>query len=102
MTDFLDEILDPQKQPDASGNGHYLVVGVRAKSSAEIEAREAEYVTTAWLPIPFFKEDGTMEDLSKKDVAVLKEMDLTPDEYRVLVGAMTIDEYEQQMELETS
>jgi hypothetical protein len=88
MTDFLDEILEPKKRPDNQDRKHCLCVGVRAKSSAEIEAREAEYFATDWLPIPFCREDGTLDrELMANDVKAIKAWgghDLSMDEYELL------------------
>lgn len=99
MPDFLDDILEPQKKAAAdTSKGHWLVVGVRAKSSEENEASEAQYLATRFLPIPFYNEAGELEPLSNQDLADLRDMGVSPDEYKVLVGAMTIDEYEQLME----
>lgn len=98
MTDFLDDILEPQKKAAATGgSGHYLVVGVRAKDSAEQEAAEATYLSTAWLPIPFVKEDGTLDrSVMAQDaelIAAWRGLGMTLDEYENL---MTGDSNEQQ------
>lgn len=86
MPDFLDEILEPKKQADKNGDGHWLCVGERAKNSAELEAREAEYLKSDLLPIPFYGSDGTLEPLTKQDLAHLKDLGISLDEYTQLVG----------------
>lgn len=99
MTDILNEILEPKKRADTNGgSGHYLVTSPRFESSKASEAAEAEYLAKKFLPTPFYNEAGELEPLSKQDLAQLKEMDVTPDEYKVLVGAMSIEAYEQLME----
>lgn len=88
MPDFLDTILEPKEQAAAdTSKGAWLVVGARCKSSRELEARESEYLATRLLPIPFYKENGELDlPLSKQDVADLKSMGITADEYKQLMG----------------
>jgi hypothetical protein len=89
MTDFLDDILEPQKRADNRDRKGGLCVGVRARDSSEIEQREKEYLATDWLPIPFCTPDGTLaRDLMEADVKQIKAwcgLGLTMDEYEQLM-----------------
>lgn len=87
MPDFLDAILEPKQQAAAdTSKGAFLVVGVRCKSSAELEARETEYLSRTLLPIPFYTEAGELEELTKQDLGILKSIGITVSEYKQLVG----------------
>jgi hypothetical protein len=96
MPDFLDAILEPKKHQVADvTKGNWLVVGVRAKSSAELEQREAAYLDSfqhpeflnrcgSW-PMPFYLENGELDELTKSDVKLLKSLfGVTEKEYRQL------------------
>lgn len=90
MPDFLDSILEPKTQPaDATGKGNWLVTEARCKSSKEFEECEREYLKRDLLPIPFYNAAGELEEPTKDDVAQLKTMGITVDEYRQLVGEST-------------
>jgi len=87
MADFLETILEPKQQRDPHAtSGAWLVVGIRAKNSAELEQREAEYLKTDLLPIPFYSASGELEPLTKQDKAQLKSHGITVEEYETLVG----------------
>jgi hypothetical protein len=87
MTDFMQEIIEPQKHADGDRKGG-LCVGVRACDSAEIEQREKDFLSTDWLPIPFCNPDGSLDrDLMREDVKQIKAwcgLGLTMDEYEQL------------------
>jgi hypothetical protein len=94
--DVFDQMSEREPEPmREEDRGRCLVVGVRAKDSAEIEAREAAYFgpnpslgTGAWWPVPFFDDvdDEFPAKLSKAEVACLADhYGITEEEYRELV-----------------
>ena len=96
MKDIFDHMSESEPvaaRPEDAGR--VLVVGERAKDSAEIEAREAAYFAAsprlgegAWWPVPFYEntDDEFPAALSKSEVAGLAEhFGITEEEYRELV-----------------
>jgi hypothetical protein len=92
--DVFDELSRREPEPmREEDKGRCMVVGVRAKDSAEIEARERAHFDPnprlgegAWWPIPFREEDGYPAKLTKAQVANLTEFfGITETEYRELV-----------------
>lgn len=93
--DVFDSLMTREPEPmRAEDQGRCMVVGVRAKDSAEIEAREVEYFNTRELgtgsdwPVGFFEsaDDELPTPLSKTEAAALeRRYGISGEEWRELL-----------------
>jgi hypothetical protein len=85
--DILDAMLTPDRgEPAEDSRRNVMVIGVRAKSAEEIEAREKAHLTNPW-PIAWFahEDDELPEPLSKEEAADLyARTGITAEEFRAL------------------
>lgn len=84
----MEDLIEADQQTSERPN-NFLVVPARAKSSAELEAREAAMLAfdktlDGRLPVPFF-EDGELEPLGEIARNQLIALDITVDEYTSLM-----------------
>lgn len=82
LDDLVQSEGDGEKRPPMS----LMVVPERAASSAEIEADEAgPHPLDALLPIPFYNQDGTLDDPTETDLEILAALQITVEEWRELI-----------------